>query len=375
MIDVHHKVPTAMLRSTIFGITFALLAACGTESDSTSAPNENIVPEVMPEMIFDIADDRSVDFAVETQGVVKPLHELSIQMRVAGYLVDHRVRDGAVVKKGDVIMKLDEGEFELSVTEAQVNVDKALQAYEIERRSRQSSGAAISESQDRLLRNQYGVTAAELALERSRLNMEYSELRAPFDGVIHTQEILTEGMFVGAGASYGLLLDQSIVSVRLEVLSVEINSIRRGMPVEVDVPGGSRINCAVEAVSPVVDDKTKTGQVTARCNNATGLLKRGMTVNARIRVDSVKGTVRVPRSAVLDRDQRKVVFKLKGNRVEWIYVQPVAMNAQWAVLDIDTITPGDTIAVDRHFTASHDLRVTPRMRFAPVQENRAAQGM
>ncbi len=326
-------------------------------------------------MIFDIADDRSVDFAVETQGVVKPIHELSIQMRVAGYLVEHRVRDGEVVKKGDLIMKLDEGEFDLSVAEAQVNVDKALQAYDIEKRSRQSSGSTITESQDRLLRNQFGVTAAELALERSRMNKEYSELRAPFDGVIHTQEILTEGMYVGAGASYGLLLDQGVVSVRLEVLSVEINSIRRGMPVEMDVPGGGRINCAVEAVSPVVDDKTKTGQVPARCNNASGRLKRGMTVNARIRVDSVRGSVRVPRSAVLDRDQRKVVFKLNGNRVEWIYVQPVAMNSQWAVLDVDTIMPGDTIAVDRHFTASHDLRVTPRMRFAPAQGNQTAEGM
>jgi RND family efflux transporter MFP subunit len=296
-------------------------------------------------------------------------------MRVGGYLTDHNIYDGAVVKKGDVIMRLDEGEFELSVTEAEVQLDKAMQAYEIERRSRQGSGATISDAQDRLLRNQYGVTAAELALERARLNKEYSVLTAPFDGVIHTQEILTAGMFVGAGASYGLLLDQSVASVRLEVLAVEINTIRRGMPVEVDVPGGSRINCSVESVSPVVDDKTKTGQVTARCNNGSGQLKRGMTVNARVRVNSVRGSVRVPRSAVLDRDQRKVVFKLNGNRVEWIYVQPIAMNSQWAVLDIETITPGDTIAVDRHFTASHDLRVTPRMRNVPVQVDASAQGM
>jgi membrane fusion protein, multidrug efflux system len=375
MINMHHCISGGKARLALIGICCAVLAACGSDSETNSAPSENYVPEVMPEMIFDIADDRAVDFTVETQGVVKPLHELSVQMRVGGYLIGHKIRDGSVVKKGDVIMKLDEGEFELSVTEAQVNLDKALQAYEIEKRSRQTSGASISEAQDRLLRNQYGVTAAELALERARLNKEYSELRAPFDGVIHTQEILTEGMFVGAGVSYGLLLDQGIVSVRLEVLAIEINSIRRGMPVEVDVPGGSRINCSVDAVSPVVDDKTKTGQVTARCNNASSLLKRGMTVNARIRVNSVRGSVRVPRSAVLDRDQRKVVFKLKGNRVEWIYVQPIAMNSQWAVLEIDTITPGDTIAVDRHFTASHDLRVTPRLRFAPVQSSQPAPGM
>jgi hypothetical protein len=68
-------------------------------------------------------------------------------------------------------------------------------------------------------------------------------------------------------------------------------------------------------------------------------------------------------------------LRIHGNRVEWIYVQPIAMNSQWAVLDIETITPGDTIAVDRHFTASHDLRVTPRMRNVPVQVDASAQGM
>ncbi len=375
MIDMHTKLQFHRAKPAVMLVISLFISACGSQSETDSSSSDNVVPEVRPEMIFDIADDRAVDFTVETQGVVKPLHELSIQMRVAGYLTDHKVLDGAVVKKGDVIIRLDEGEFKLSVTEAEVNLDKALQAYEIEKRSRQLSGATVSDAQDRLLRNQYGVTSAELALERARLNMDYSVLMAPFDGVIHTQEILTQGMYVGAGASYGLLLDQSVASVRLEVLSVEINTIRRGMPVEVDVPGGSRINCTVESVSPVVDDKTKTGQVTARCNNSSGQLKRGMTVNARIRVNSVRGSVRVPRSAVLDRDQRKVVFKLNGNRVEWIYVQPIAMNSQWAVLEIDTITPGDTIAVDRHFTASHDLRVTPRMRFAPVISEQTNQGM
>ena len=372
---MQHRFRTQLRQHGLALILCIAVTACGSESGSDTSFSENVVPEVMPEMIFDVADDRAVDFTVETQGVVKPLHELSVQMRVGGYLSKHNVYDGAVVKKGDVIIRLDEVEFELSVTEARVALDKAMQAYEIEKRSRQTSGVAISEGQDRLLKNQYGVTAAELAMERAQLSKEYSVLTAPFNGVIHTQEILTEGMYVGAGASYGLLLDQGVVSVRLEVLAVEINTIRRGMPVEVDIPGGSRINCTVESVSPVVDDKTKTGQVTARCNNASGLLKRGMTVNARIRVNSVRGTVRVPRSAVLDRDQRKVVFKLKGNRVEWIYVQPLAMNSQWAVLEIDNIAPGDTIAVDRHFTASHDLRVTPRMRFALTQNEQPTQGM
>lgn len=344
-------------------IGVALLTSCTADSEEATDLNQGIVPEVRPEMIFDIADNEAVVYTVETQGIVKPSKELLIQMRVGGYLETHGVYDGARVQKDQILIKLQDPEFDLSVTEAEANLDKAIRAYEVERRSRETSGAQVSELQDRLLRNQYGVTTAELALERAKMNKSYATFKAPFNGAIQTQNILTPEMNISPGVEYGLLLDQSSVIVRLEVLAVEINRIRTGMAVEIDAPSGERINCTVESVSPIIDEQTKTGQVSAKCSNSNGLLKRGMNVNARIKVQSIKGTVRVPRASVLDRDQRKVVFRLKGDRVEWIYVQPIAMNSEWAVLDTDTVVPGDTIAVDRHFTASHDLRVTPKMRF------------
>jgi len=349
-------------------LCMALVTACAADSEEKTDLNQGIVPEVRPEMIFDVADSDAVVYTIETQGVVRPSKELLIQMRVGGYLETHGVYDGARVQKDQILIKLQDPEFELSVTEAESNLDKAIRAYEVERRSRQTSGVEISDLQDRLLRNQYGVTTAELALERANMNKSYATFKAPFDGAIQTQNILTPEMNVSPGVEYGLLLDQSIVNVRLEVLAVEINRIRTGMAVEIDAPSGERMNCSVESVSPVINELTKTGQVSARCSNSNGLLKRGMNVNARIKVQSIQGTVRVPRAAVLDRDQRKVVFRLKGDRVEWIYVQPIAMNSEWAVLDTDNVVPGDTIAVDRHFTASHDLRVTPKMRFGLQQQ-------
>lgn len=353
------------------------LAGCGAETEAEVEDKDNIVPEVRPEMIFDLADNQPLVLRIETQGLVMPTRELLIQMRVGGYLAEHVVRDGGTVKAGDVLMRLQEEEFALSEAEAQANLDKAMRDYGVERRSRESVGTNRDEAQDRLLKNQYGVTNAEIALERAQLNRSYAILRAPFDGEIQTEEILTPGMNIVAGKEYGLLLDQNRVSVRLEVLAVEINRIRVGMNADVTAPSGEVLSCKVASVSPVINDETKTGQVTAECDNARRLLKRGMNVNARILVQSISGAVRVPRSAVLDRDQRKVVFKLNGGRVEWVYVLPVAMNAEWAVVNMEneshTVAPGDTVAVDRHFTASHDLRVTPKMRFSLPQQSSERQ--
>jgi RND family efflux transporter MFP subunit len=347
-----------------------IFSSCSPKSSEENPSTDQGTLEVRPEMIFDIADDKSVDFSIETQGIVKPTQELPIQMRVSGYLQSHKITDGMRVRTSEVIIQLDETEFDLHLAEAEAGLDKAMRNYEIEKRSREQRGLGLNEAQDRQLKNQYGVTNAELALERARLNASYTRFTAPFDGYISTQEILTEGMMISSGTSYGIIVDQAEVSVRFEVLAIEINRVKTGMKVEVDVPGSAMITCRISSVSPIVDDKSRTGQVTARCGNPGALLKRGMTVNGRISIDSAKGKTRLPRAAVLDRDQRKVVFKLKGDRLEWIYVEPVAMTAEWVIIDHEQIAPGDTIAVDRHFTASHDLRVTPRMRLQPVSEIR-----
>lgn len=352
-------------------LTFLLFASCTSETE-VAEERENVVPEVRPEMIFDIADDKALVFRVETQGVVMPIRELPIQMRVGGYLEQHVVTDGRRVSQGDTLMWLQETEFGFSEAEAQSALDKSMRDYLLERRSRDNAGTAFDEQQDRFLKNHYGVTNAEIALERARLNKSYAVLQAPFAGEVQTSKILTPGMHVSPGVEYGLLLDQEHVQVRMEVLAVEINRVRNGMGVEVFSPLGEPLHCQVVSVSPMINHETKTGHVTAECNNKARSLKRGMNVNARILVENVKATVRVPREAVLDRDQRKVVFKLKGDRVEWVYVLPVAMNSEWAVVNMQNeshvVNPGDTIAVDRHFTASHDLRVTPKLRFRPDVE-------
>jgi hypothetical protein len=87
-----------------------------------------------------------------------------------------------------------------------------------------------------------------------------------------------------------------------------------------------------------------------------------MTVEGRIATESYTGQARIPRSAILERDGgRTLVFKLNNDVVEWIYVDPVHETSEWAIVNHEDITPGDTLAVDRHFALSHLQPVRPRM--------------
>jgi len=160
-------------------------------------------------------------------------------------------------------------------------------------------------------------------------------------------------------------VDDRRVRIRFDVLESELSDITDDMSVQLTAPGGRQLEGRVEAVVPVVNTETKTGTVIVEANNSDQVLYPGMTVEGRIRTRRQQGQARVPRAAILSRDGgRTLLFKLhpQNNEVEWVYVQPEAQNSKWAIINHESIAPGDTIAVDRHFALSHLQVVEPLMQ-------------
>src|SRR5699024_3235359 len=125
------------------------------------------------------------------------------------------------------------------------------------------------------------------------------------------------------------------------------------------------------AVSPVVDTKTKTGKVVVTVQNPNGWLRSGMTVEGRIQVQKQTGKVRVPREAILTRaGNRTLLFKLnsQNDEVQWIYVDPIAVNSEYALINNPELAPGDTVAVGNHFALSHLQIVEPKMQLLQQEE-------
>lgn len=321
--------------------------------------------EIKPEVIFDIADSKELSFSVESQGIIEADRQITIQPRINGYLKNWSIYDGKFVNEGDELISFTADEWELSVKEAQDKFIKAQTDYSIEKRQREINGKdyKISESEfDLMLKNQTGFTQAEVNLDRAKLNLSYTKINAPFTGYIQTKLSYQKGQYINAGIELGRLIDQTKARVRLEVLESEIVKIKSGMRVKISHSTEDEVYGVVTSVSPSIDPSTKTGQVTVQFENKNQKLKSGMTVQGLILIQSVKGKCRVPRSAILDRDDRQLLFKLKNDEVEWIYITPVAMNSEWAILNEDSILPGDTIAVDQHFAISHLQKVTVKVR-------------
>ena len=352
-----------LIREGFRGVLVLLLLAlsttsCISEKKEMKTPDMDSI-EILPEVVFSVVDDESLNFFIESRGVVEPIQKITITPRISGFVEAHIIEDGKVVHEGDVLVQFNMEEWELAKQEAYNQYLKAKSEYDVEMRLRGEE--AVQNGEGSGYRITTGLADAEVAYERAKLNLSYTTVTAPFSGVISTKEVLTRGAYISAGKELGSLIDTRRVRVRFDVLESEIAGLKSGIAIELEDPSGTTHEGSIVAISPEIDQETKTGQVIAEVNNRDGALKPGMTVEGRVFVRSETSKVRMPRESLIQRDGRTLVFRLHGDEVEWIYVTPVAMTTDWVLIDHPDINPGDTLAVDKHFAISHQQRIIPLM--------------
>lgn len=352
---------------TTFPTAF-LLACQPLPADPVATPPKEALP---PEMIFALADDGALTLSVKARATVVPYKQYPIQLSVGGRLLEHALIDGQHIAQGSLILKLEPGEMALDLKEAQGRLDQAHKAYQVERTQRLNTGDSLSEEQERMLQVQFGLTDAQIRYDRALWRLQQTELRAPFSGILSTPHRLVTGAWLNPGERYAELIQYDQVYLYMEVFADQVQDIQIGDPVRVEPLAQV---CKVISTAALIQTEMGTGRIVAECHNPAAKLLPGMQLEAVIHMNEIpvkdlRGRVRLPRQAVLQRDTAMVVFRLRGDRIEWVYVQPSAMNENWVILSDATLSPGDTVAVDRHFIASHDARVRPILKTSTLKTN------
>lgn len=268
---------------------------------------------------------RSVPVVSELPGRIAATRVSEVRPRVSGILQERVFEQGTLVKAGDVLYRIDPRLFRVRVASAEASLQRAkatrtnakqqLDRQRMLRERDATTGVNYDAAAVALAQADADVALAEAALEEAKINLDYTEVRAPITGIIGGA-LVTEGGLVTADGTQNLARIQQIDPVYADFTqsSSQLLALRRAVDegkLESPAPDQARVqlmfdNGSVYArpgrllfSSASVD--TTTGQVTLRAEfpNPKGELLPGLYVRIRVEQAVRQGTIVVPQRAVL----------------------------------------------------------------------------
>jgi RND family efflux transporter MFP subunit len=153
----------------------------------------------------------------EFTGRTEPVESVEIRPRTSGYIQEVRFQSGQMVKKGDVLFVIDPRWNQAVFDQRQAEYDQA--KSENDRTAKLLANNAISAEEAEARKARY--EEAKAALDSARLDLEYTEVRAPIDGRV-SRALLTEGNYVSGNAGSASLLT-TVVSVNPVYVHADID--------------------------------------------------------------------------------------------------------------------------------------------------------
>lgn len=244
------------------------------------------------------------------------VRQVDIGFRVAGRVAELYFEEGDFVAKGDLMAILDKSPYDSQILEAQANVSaikatlnnanillsRRQQAVDFGGVSREDVDNAYASS-TQLLANYY---AAEATLNVAIDNMEYTEVRAPTDGIILTR-IREPGSVVNPSDPVYTLSVSSPVWIRAYVPEPQLGSIFYGMDAEIYTDSKQVYSGKIGFISPVAEFTPKTVQTSqlrtdlvyrlrVYADNPDHYLKQGMPVTVKLYLTNTEKMVKENRS-------------------------------------------------------------------------------
>lgn len=236
------------------------------------------------------------------QGAIAPWEEASIGTQIGSYqLIEIRANVGDEVRRGQILARLNPAL--LRAEEAQLLARRA-QADANDRRARSLQGAGGISDQDALQFTTEARTAAAL-LAAKRLELAYTYIRAPDDGVISARTATT-GAVVPAGQELFRMIRRSRLEWRGELTAEQIKVTRHGQLIELSLPDGSSAQAKIREFAPALDTTSRLGIVYADILPGSRA-RAGMYAKGSIAVGQSTALV-VPAECVVIRDGRSYVM-------------------------------------------------------------------
>lgn len=342
--------------------TLLVLTACDKKSAPEAAKETTILSSEKPTEVSVIPIKRDVfNDELISNGTVMATHKADLNFQTNEVVASILVKNGDRVVKGQALASLQDFNLKQTLAQANDGYERArleLQDVLIGQGYSLEAEAAIPPEVLKIAKVRSNFEQSRLSLENAKHNLKASTLYAPFNGVV--ANLITKVYNKPDGSKpFCTILDMEHPEVQFNILENELAQVKAGDDVLVSpFSGNDKVSKGrITEINPVVD---KNGMVIvkARLEQVQQGLFDGM--NVRVRVQrATDRQLMIPKSALVLRNNRKVVFVSKQGQAQWVYVQTSLENSTSYVVT-EGLSEGDSVIYEGNINLAHESPIIVR---------------
>ena len=250
--------------------------------------------------------------ALTVSGVVEPIRSVGVNSQMSGALLFLEAEEGATVRKGQVLAKLDDRELRAQLTAAEAAFQVAESAHARAKQLRERQVITLPEYE----RDRTAYAAAEAELDQIKTRLGYATIAAPISGVV-TEKRVESGDIVANQSRLFTIADLSTKVVLVQVSELDVVNLHEGNQVDValDAFPGRELRGRIRRIFPSADPTTRLVPVEVALEGESADLARpGFLARVTFALGEREHVLLVPASAVVNGTTSQAVYVVEEGK-------------------------------------------------------------
>jgi membrane fusion protein (multidrug efflux system) len=339
--DAILKGKMTQLRYFLFLLVFSYFLIVACKSGKSSLPRrESGTSGARVPVDAIVIQPQLLDNTIFTTGTLVANEEVKLQPEIAGRVTDVLFSEGSKVKKGDVLIKINDRELKAQLKGKEI---EEKQASDLESRARRLFEVkGISQEEYDKVANALKMIQAQKEVIEARLAQ--TEIVAPFDGIIGLRYV-SPGSYVSIDMLVATMQDVEPIKVEFSVPEKYVKQIKKGTEVTVLV-GDSKeeYKGSVYAVESKIDLETRTIKARAKIPNPNRDLIPGSFAKVKLTLEQLPNAIVIPSESVIPEMNGEKVFVCVNGKVRSVKVK-TGIRTENSIQIVEGLNPQDTLVV------------------------------
>lgn len=264
--------------------------------------------------------------------------EVQLSFETSGKITDIFFEEGSFIEKGTLLAKINDAQLQAQLKSLEAKIPLAEER--VYRQNALLQKDAVSKEALEIVKTELATLNADI--EKVKAQIEMTELRAPFDGVIGLRQV-SVGAYASPTTVIAKLTSMTPIKIEFSVAERYAAEIKKGANLEFRVNGNlNTFNAQIYATESSLEAETRSLLVRARHANSKGELMPGQYADIRLKQKELHDAIAIPAEAIVPEMGKNKVFVYRSGKAEPTDVE-IGIRTESEVQILDGLHEGDTI--------------------------------